>query len=319
MHKLRSIQVLRGVAACAVVLLHAYKSANPVDHSAFRLGAAGVDLFFVISGFIIASIPKKSPGEFFFDRMWRLYPIWLVASVPWLLWVRPSADVVGSTLTHWPIYGGGFVLPVLPIGWTLSFEMLFYLAATVALLTRWTVPLALFGIALIAGAILRWPIFDFIGNPMIFDFLMGVVIARLPRFTHMGWAAVSAGALALAVSPLDVYLGETAITAATAISRVVYWGIPMALLVYGALCLERYFSDKGPAVLIGDASYSIYLFHIPVVQFLPVAWPVKVAAAIATGIAMYLLIERPIQRMREQIKTFGRSRLGLIIIGEQRA
>lgn len=301
MRKLKSIQVLRGIAACGVVLLHAYRSSHSVDHSFMRLGASGVDLFFVISGFIIATIPKRSPGEFFFDRMWRLYPIWLVASVPWLLWIKPPAPVVASTLTHWPIYGH-FVLPVLPIGWTLSFEFLFYVAAALALITRYTVPLALFGISLVAGAVLRWPVFDFIGNPMIFDFLMGVAIARLPRIEWLGWPAVAVGVVALAFSPLQIYLGETAISAATSINRVVFWGIPVAALVYGALCLESYFSRARISVLLGDASYSIYLFHIPLVQFVTTPWPVKFAIAIAGGVVMHFTVDCPIQRVRQQVK-----------------
>ena len=89
MQKLRSLQVLRAVAACAVVVLHAY-GWQRADGTAFRLGAAGVDLFFVISGFIMATIVKKSAGSFLFDRVWRIYPIWLIAMLPWLFINPPS-------------------------------------------------------------------------------------------------------------------------------------------------------------------------------------------------------------------------------------
>ena len=65
--RLRSVQVLRGIAAMAVVAHHAF--------SGTRIGAAGVDLFFVISGFIMATCGRdRRPLEFLADRAWRIYP-----------------------------------------------------------------------------------------------------------------------------------------------------------------------------------------------------------------------------------------------------
>ena len=81
--KLRSIQILRAFAAFSVVALHSYMSSQSVDASPFRIGAAGVDLFFVISGFIIATIaPSQAPGAFLLSRAWRIYPLWFVALLP---------------------------------------------------------------------------------------------------------------------------------------------------------------------------------------------------------------------------------------------
>src|SRR5689334_19031444 len=103
MHKLQSIQVLRGVAACAVVIHHFCDNDNPA--SAARLGAAGVDLFFVISGFIMATIAwDREPIDFLRARVWRIYPLWLISSVP-LAWVfGTDAYQFLTTLTLWPIW-----------------------------------------------------------------------------------------------------------------------------------------------------------------------------------------------------------------------
>jgi len=104
--KLRSIQVLRALAACAVVVLHAVPDAHaPVDNAGY--GAAGVDLFFVISGFIMANVAKeRSASEFLRDRLWRIYPLWWIAVLPWLFMVPRGGTFVASSLTLWPIYTG---------------------------------------------------------------------------------------------------------------------------------------------------------------------------------------------------------------------
>src|SRR3954447_5293409 len=130
MQKLRSIQVLRAVAACAVVVLHAYPDAHaPVGNAGY--GAAGADLFFVISGFIMANVSQGRTGrEFLGDRLWRIYPLWWVAVLPWLFMLPRGPTFIASSITLWPIYGAYYYVPVLKVAWTLSFELLFYLGMT---------------------------------------------------------------------------------------------------------------------------------------------------------------------------------------------
>ncbi|HVI04878.1 MAG TPA: acyltransferase family protein, partial [Sphingomicrobium sp.] len=142
--KLRSVQVLRAVAAMAVVAHHAFDNGT-------RVGAAGVDLFFVISGFIMMTTCSsgRKPGEFLADRAWRIYPMWLLAVFPWLLMAPHSTLEVVRSITLWPVYGNRFLNPALDVGWTLSFELLFYLAFALALATRAAVPLLIFGLCLV--------------------------------------------------------------------------------------------------------------------------------------------------------------------------
>ena len=299
MAQLRSIQFLRGVACCAVVFLHVRFTA-PIagfEESWARLGAAGVDLFFVISGLIMATIAKPSPTRFLFDRFWRVMPLWWVVALPWLLFVPFSWETLSATLTLWPVYSE-FTKPALGVGWTLSFEMLFYLTVALAVRFGWRLPLCLFGFALVGGLLFDSAIFDWTGNPIIFEFLFGVVVARLPKEERLGLPLIGLAALLFAVSPLSIYPWEVAINASVAWIRTIFWGVPAALLVYGSLCAERRFA-KVPVVL-GAASYSIYLTHLAVVLALDLYWPIEFALAVGAGFLVWKVVERPILRAKPQ-------------------
>ena len=300
MSKFYSVQVLRGIAACGVVVLHErFLGGGPVDHSMARLGGAGVDLFFVISGFIMATIAKPSPGQFLFDRFWRIFPLWLLAVLPWLA-LQPvlTPPIVLASVTLWPVYDQ-FTVPALGLGWTLSFEMLFYVAIALGMRTRPALPLALFAVALVGGALTHAPLFDFLGNPMICEFLFGVLIAQLPRSESAALPLLIVAAIGFAAAPLTVFSKEMAFDAAVSGWRTAFWGVPAALLVYGCLCAERMFAHRWikPLVRIGDASYSIYLFH-RLTGFIEAPWPLKVLAGVALGLVIHLLVERPILRLK---------------------
>jgi exopolysaccharide production protein ExoZ len=297
--KLRSVQVLRAVAACAVVVLHAVPDVHaPVGSAGY--GAAGVDLFFVISGFIMANVAQgRTAAEFLRDRLWRIYPLWWVAVLPWLFMVPRGPTFVVSSLTLWPIYAGGYYVPVLKVGWTLSFELLFYLGMTFAIAARAAVPLALYVLFLIGALATSSPLLHFIGSPMALEFLMGVAIARLPRRRAFGLLIPVGFALFATTAPgigdVDSSLGPQ-----WALWRAVEWGVPGALIFWGTLSLEPLFERRlfDLPVKIGDASYSIYLFHPLVAYGLSFVWPVRLLLAVGTGWAMHLLVERRILAAR---------------------
>lgn len=286
MHKLRSIQVLRGIAAAAVVVHHAYRHVDP--NGIARVGAAGVDLFFVISGFIMATIgPGRRPGDFIFDRVWRIFPMWLIAVSPWLLIGHHDLPTVLTSLTLWPIWNGTFHTPALLLGWTLCFEMLFYCAFALALASKPVVPLVAFAFCILLAP--KTDLFSYVGSPMIIEFLAGVCIAQLPRIRYPGILMI-VGAALFCFAPMDAY---TWIFGWHGFDRLLGWGIPSVMIVYGAISMDQYF--KRPAfnfaVLLGDASFSIYLFHEFIVLGL-MPWPAEVAAAIGLGVAAYWVIER---------------------------
>lgn len=292
------MQVLRGMAACAVVFHHAYG----VDHPAVgasRLGAAGVDLFFVISGFIMATVAAdRQPLAFLRERAWRIYPMWLIALGPWLVLRKPGLMAAAANVTLWPIYGNAFHIPELHVGWTLSFEMLFYVAFALGLATRPVVPLlGLFACAVIPNG--GNAVLGFLGSPLVAEFLFGIIIAHLPRYERAGSIAILAGLAWFAVAPTDYFAIQMG---AAAWLRVMYWGLPAALLVYGAITLELHFRSKNYDLLVflGNASYSIYLFHMMI--RVNHSWVDSMVASIVLGCLAYWFVEKPLLRMGKSIR-----------------
>lgn len=299
MQKLRSIQVLRAIAACAVVVLHAYPEAHaPIGNAGY--GAAGVDLFFVISGFIMANVSQgRTAREFLGDRLWRIYPLWWVAVLPWLFMVPRGGTFILSSLSLWPIYPGGYYVPVLKVGWTLSFELLFYLGMTLAIATRAVVPLAAYALLLLGALTTSSPLLHFVGNPMALEFLMGVIVAKLPRRRRIA-LLIPVGLISIVLAGPGVGDVESSLGPSWAVWRALQWGAPAALIVWGALSLELPFRHRcfDLPVALGDASYSIYLFHPMVAYGLDFPWAVRLALAIGGGWAMHVLVERRIMAAR---------------------
>lgn len=201
MQKLRSIQVLRGIAAMGVVFHHVeIADASSLMRFGVAVGAAGVDLFFVVSGFIMATIGSgRRPTEFILGRIWRIFPLWLIAVLPWLLAFSYDRETILTSLTLWPIWSGVFHTPALVVGWTLCFEMLFYSGFAVALATRPSVPI----IGFIACLALAAPngVIGYLGSPLILEFLAGVCIARL-RPARFPVALITAAVTWLAIAPI---------------------------------------------------------------------------------------------------------------------
>lgn len=292
MNTLRSIQALRAIAALGVVWCHAL----PTGH-----GSAAVDLFFVISGFIIARVSQdRSPSEFAAARFWRIYPIYLWAAAPPILWEiifgTGLTSKVAATLTLWPFWGGQYQEPLLPVAWSLYFEVFFYAAMTVWLFSR---RLALVAAATIVVLVLlrAGPASGFVGSPLILEFATGCVLSRVRSFPLAG-LAFFVGLVLLFGSPRE-FDAAMMMDATIASTRVLLFGVPAAMVVYGALGLERLFAGRwaNGLVLVGDASYSIYLTHLFPVNALTGSSPIlptaKFIISVAVGLAVHRLVERP--------------------------
>jgi exopolysaccharide production protein ExoZ len=315
---LYGIQYLRAFAALAVVVFHA---AERTGH-AFAIGAAGVDVFFVISGFIMWVIVERrpvSPGRFLAERIRRIVPVyWLATGVMvagGLAGLFPNlvltAGHVAASLFFVPARSpsSGQLWPVLVQGWTLNYEMFFYLIFAACLMLRprirFAVMAAVFCLLVAIGLVVQSAASLLVAytRPIILEFVAGMGIARLWLAGRIpGWR-LAFGLLAIGL------LGFAAI----GILRLPFdeWTCgPLACaLVYGTAALERRggIARLSVPALLGSASYSIYLWHTFAVSLaarvgpmlgLPegVTFALSVGAGIVVGIAGYCLLERPLLR-----------------------
>ena len=300
---LLSIQYLRGLAALTVVLHH-------VGWVAFPQGAAGVDVFFVISGFIMVHVAgrARSPAAFLWARALRVLPLYWLLTALAAAW-RPGDGTgrVLASLLLWPtLRADGEWAPILVQGWTLTYEAFFYAAFALALL----VPahrrlLALTGGLGMCVLVANPPLFVTPGfSPvMLVEFLGGAWLAQAWRAQRVLPPRVAWGALVSGVALIAMQPGGTVLP-----WRVMAWGGPSVLVLAGALGIEAASRlPRLPALrLLGDASYALYLTHVMVMwaakpllaQFpLPVALPALVAACIGVGIAVHLWVEVPMMAL----------------------
>lgn len=278
--RLWSIQIARFFAALAVVFHHAGSMTAAVlgryglvDRHLIAAGRAGVDVFFVISGVVIAWAARETPWRAFALRRWRrIWPLYAVVSLPFFLGAAvggaASWRLALATFALWPATDV-ITNPVLSaVAWTLCFEALFYLAVTLFLWRPWT----LAGCALVFLAALPFPqtaAGRFLGNPMIVEFLIGVALSRLPPMKWAVWL-LPLGVIGLIVggSVLDpTVVDERFAAGAHAWRRVAMMGVPAALTI---LALLQWQAKPGVLTYLGDTSYALYLVHAPVVAFVVV-------------------------------------------------
>jgi len=300
--KLQSIQVLRAVAACSVVAMHSVFVAYDGDSNFAGFGAAGVDLFFVISGFIMGTVaPGRRVGEFVSSRLRRIYPIYVVAALPWILAaVISGRDVSARTLlvdsTLWPLWGA-FQRPTLGVGWTLCFEMTFYASVAFVLWSgRWRLALGAYGFFLLAGLTTGIPLLAMLGSPLFLSFLAGVLIVHLPKHPKIGLVLAAIGIAMILLVPATVTTAGplTIFDPQLSLVRVALWGLPAALIVYGAVSWEPVFASPlcKPLAVLGNASYSIYLFQMVAIRLAPGPWYFRAALAVGLGTMIWWQLER---------------------------
>lgn len=283
--KLNNIQLLRAFAAVAVVVFHtgyAFPHLRP-------FGSFGVDVFFVISGYIMARIlDPRTPGSsdhFFRRRVLRIAPpywlftllLFLVAlRVPQLMGAtRASVAELLKSLFFIPFAkANGLTQPLLFIGWSLNYEMFFYLALALGLLISKRLGIWL-GAAIVLFTMLACTPFagqsvlaHFYSRDLSLEFLLGILSYSLCRATSDALARklrIPALAICLASAVILVVIQGALPTNQFpyTISRVISLGIPAFLLIASASLLSQAGWDTKLAsvVLVGDASYILYLIH----------------------------------------------------------
>jgi exopolysaccharide production protein ExoZ len=329
MKTLYSIQYLRAIAALAVVLFHAAERSS----SHFQVGAAGVDVFFVISGFIMWTISERrpvTPLRFLFDRLQRIAPsYWIVTAI--MIAGAVAGLFPNMRLTTGHILGSmifiparspsnDMIWPVLVQGWTLNYEMFFYAIFAAALLLSRRVRLAsiasVFVAFVIAGIIFnsQSPLFLTYTRPIILEFVAGIILAQLWLSGKIPGAGLGFFLVGIALS------GFAAIQIRHLEFNELTCGPLAVALVLGMVSLER--SGKLPNIplltYLGNSSYSIYLWHtlaISVVLKLvartempsDVATFICLVSGVLLGIGAYELVEKPLRNLLKNL-SWQRSR-----------
>ncbi len=279
-HQLNSIQLLRGVAAILVVAYHLslfsgehYKQVKLISQL-FGYGYAGVDLFFVISGFVItySTFPKnrKPPVllKYISKRLIRIFPIyWVMVLIFWTACklaygAVPQAD---RSVVDWlmAFFLVPTHLPIIPVSWSLSYELVFYFLIGLILYARnlWVVLIVIVGGTLyqLVNTQPVKPIFWFIFNAYNLEFLGGVGVALLHRAKPFPKTVYW---LLLLMSIGWLFVGPAA-NAGNPASRLLLFGVSSIGLLIALTGLEnsRQIRVGGTYTKLGDASYIIYLLH----------------------------------------------------------
>jgi exopolysaccharide production protein ExoZ len=332
-----SIQVLRGIAALMVVVYHlhdveqAFGKGPPVLDGLARFGYVGVDVFFVISGFVMAIIASGqfaspgSAGRFLLNRGVRILPpYWIYTSAvvvvaifaPSMLNADSAGKSVMASYLLWPQVG----FPLLPVGWTLTYEAYFYLVVAIAIAfvpkRRFTVFLCGWAIliALMQGLTQTVPWQEVVASPMGWEFIAGALIGihwkRLSAHAAslVFWLGLLGFLLAVAL------LNKLGIYEHPALLRTAVFGSCSTLIILGLVRREATGVRSTYRVLqrLGDASYSIYLSHLFVIKLCAHLWArtgmnettgshlvfasMALIASGVAGVASYHWLERPCLR-----------------------
>ena len=331
---LLNIQALRALAAFMVVCVHLQALAvmGGAPGGVIYPGNAGVDLFFVISGFIMVFTTGRKPQGplvFFASRLRRVAPLYWSVTLALFVIARLSPALVQNTpsdlhrlldsLLFVPAPRmDGTLQPVVFVGWTLNFEMAFYVLFALGLLAprRWVGVAATAG-ALVLAVLWGWaappasPVLGFYTRPMIVEFGLGMLLGlawprlRAPQGLAGPLMAVAAAAFGLMLAGPWLW---------PQVDRLFAFGLPAAVIVASGLALER----QGRAArwpwlqALGAASYSIYLSHFFITQAMILlarkaglhgAWEAAGAAAAAlagvalAGVALHRTLEQGADRL----------------------
>ncbi len=330
--KLQSLQPLRAMAAMVVVTYHL---GRPLGHLGYtgawpRALSSAVDIFFVISGFIVWVTTRSdsvSPKLFYWRRIVRIVPLyWLMTTIMLMvLLTAPSVmniskfflpHVIASYLFIPSINPGKPAMqPLLFAGWSLNYQMFFYAIFGALLLTKWRIRLVaiilIFVMLRLIGYVCSAPrlsILGFYSDGIIWEFLYGIIIGEIFYRNGDKMPFGRRFSTVLLVFGLFIHFGLPE----TSWPYDPRYGFTSAFLVAGALGLEsaEWFRRVRIFRLLSDSSYSIYLSHeISMAAFLvfwrrtglPVDTPslflfvsLDICIALGGGLACNYFVERPL-------------------------
>lgn len=346
--KINSIQALRALAVILVTHVHSIDlqmafARSFQDHFYYlqNLGAIGVDLFFVISGFIISHVAGRYSGtkdalKFLEKRFLRINPVYYIATAIFFVLLCFLDERMGfgelfirglNALIIIPVIEPQLrpFIPILGVGWSLSFEWMFYLFFCITILLRIKKKLP-FLIVMIVGVVTLGRFYHpnfwvtFYSHPLLLEFLFGVIMHwiyhRVSASKTVAFILFTLGVGGYIFNVFhnfkDIAELPNILIADDQLERVLLWGVPSLFLFAGSIFLEkagvwhRIWSNPF-VLLLGDASYSIYLCH-PIVYYILMFIYVKVGfflnpdlavilqmtLGVAGGLLFYKVIEKPV-------------------------
>jgi peptidoglycan/LPS O-acetylase OafA/YrhL len=291
-----NVQVLRCMAAYLVVFAHIagmiFKR-DQLSNDFVILGSAGVDLFFVISGFIMVYTTDKSrtsAGAFLLNRFVRVAPLYYIFTICIVALsalapnamnsTKPNALQLVQSLFFIPFEKSELrIYPAYFLGWTLNYEMFFYTLFAISIFISFKLRIFISALAIISlfivyrflddGTLYKNVLFYFYSRPIMLDFVLGMLIgwygSRLSKHLFICVGEVVVGAVFLVADSFLFPPSEGSYLPLT--NTFLAFGIPAALIVSGAVGLESNgYALRGSLLnKLGDASYSIYLSHFLVV------------------------------------------------------
>ena len=328
-----SIQYLRAIAALMVVLFHLQPQLERMGIRGWpgEWLSAGVDIFFVVSGFIMWWTTRAgdvSPGEFMRRRIHRVVPIYWALSAVYVAVLLLAPRLMQSGQLELPHAVAsflfipavhpvtGYMMPLVTPGWTLNYEMFFYGIFALGLFLPRAHRLAFVSLAMLLLVLLgqvvdpQSRVADFYTSTLLLEFLFGV---------WLGVLFESGRVLPPRVLPLAAVLSVAALVGlqrfAVSETRFIFMGLPAAAVVFVAISWERWRPVRvlPVALLLGNASYSIYLVHQLALSATGQAWRrmvdgplwlvgsgfalVGVAVSVLLGIVCHRLLEQPLGRL----------------------
>lgn len=322
-----NIQYLRFAAAFVVIFAHANLSMYGIPVKLTNLGAIGVDVFFVISGFIMPyiifgglykkeSTIKLRPGIFFLHRILRIWPAYFIVTLLFIaISIAAANGVIKNQTTDFIFYFNDYRYkidyivksllflndirgPILTAGWTLQFEFIFYSLISLSIFFGarkfhhiFTTCITFIIACNIANLYFDNLILAQLSRPILIEFIFGMAVYYIYSCGII-FGKRLAVIICIMFTPVLIAFPLDLRTSGE-LTRIMTWGIVSSLLVFSFLSLERYTKNIRPLHFAGNASYSIYLTHgvlAPIIMFIIVSNNLLNAIPLPTYLLLYTTI-----------------------------
>lgn len=326
-----SVQYMRAIAALLVVLHHAawkgkQYSVDPMYW--FKIGGVGVDLFFIISGYVMCHATYGKNINiicFMRARLIRILPTYWILTLAALCVYLIMPERINSSGGNISIFDSFTLLPtnskyLIENGWTLSYEFYFYIIFSAGLifsgLLKYVIPILIILSLTSTGKFLdlNGVYFNFFTNSVLIEFVMGIMVFAMGSAVYISKHA--SFALLIASVSMLIYVNASGTLGVAILDH----GFPCLLFFIAMLNFESDFNRLNNGFLsrmasaVGDSSYSLYLIH-PFILVLSSMILLKlgltehgylfvmllVVSSVLSGLACYAFLERPVTKMIKRI------------------